>query len=114
MTDVNGDPPCPEPFGKVRTARVEGHGALRHFVLVRTAAVAVAAAVILGLVALPANAAPTTQVTATVTVNVRAEPSTTARIIGGLFRGQTVTEISKIRGWSKIKFAGPPGWPAGT
>ena len=102
----------PEPLGQLRSAPVERRGAFRLAIVVRTAAVALAAAVLLGLVALPANAAPTTQVTATVTVNVRAEPSTTARIIGGLFRGQTVTETSKIRGWSKIKFAGASAWVA--
>ena len=91
---------------------VEGHRGIRYAVLARTAAVALAAAVLLGLVALPATAAVTVQVTATTNVNVRAEPSTTARIIGGLYRGQTVTEIGKIRGWSKIRFSGSSAWVA--
>jgi len=80
--------------------------------LARIAAVALAAALLLGLVALPASATPSVQVTATTNVNVRAEPSTSARIVGGLYRGQTVTEIGKIRGWSKIKFAGASAWVA--
>jgi uncharacterized protein YgiM (DUF1202 family) len=96
----------------MRPEPVEGRGSIRSAVLSRTAAIALAAAVLLGLVALPASAAPTVQVTATVNVNVRAEPSTTARVIGGLYRGQTVTEISKIRGWSKIKFSGSSAWVA--
>jgi uncharacterized protein YgiM (DUF1202 family) len=95
---------CPEP--------VEGHRGARSAFLTRMAAVALAAAVLLGLVALPATAAPSVQVTATTNVNVRAEPSTTARVVGGLYRGQTVTEISKIRGWSKIKFSGSSAWVA--
>ena len=80
--------------------------------LARIAAVALAAAVFLGLLALPGSAAASVRVTATTNVNVRAEPSTSARIVGGLYRGQTVTEISKIRGWSKIKFAGSSAWVA--
>ena len=96
----------------MRAEPVEGRRGSRFAVLARTAAVALAAAVVLGLVALPASAAPTVQVTATVNVNVRAEPSTTARIVGGLYRGQTVTETSKIRGWTKIKFAGSSAWVA--
>ena len=80
--------------------------------LSRVAAVVLAAAVLLGLMALPATAAPSVQVTATTNVNVRAEPSTSARIIGGLHRGQTVTEIGRTRDWSKIKFAGSVAWVA--
>jgi uncharacterized protein YgiM (DUF1202 family) len=84
----------------------------RQAVLARIAAVALAAAVLLGFVALPAGAAASVQVTATTNVNVRAEPSTTARVVGGLYRGQTVTETGKIRGWSKIKFGGSSAWVA--
>ncbi len=91
---------------------VEGRRGARVAVLARSVAVAVAAAVVMGLVALPATAAPTVQVTATTNVNVRAEPSTTARIVGGLYRGQTVTEISRVRGWSRIKFSGSAAWVA--
>ena len=96
----------------MRAEPVEGRRGARFAILARTVAVALAAAVVLGLVALPATAAPTVQVTATANVNVRAEPSTTARIVGGLYRGQTVTETSRIRGWSKIKFAGSSAWVA--
>ena len=89
-----------------------GRPDIRFALLARLVAVAVAATVLLGLVGLPASAAPTVQVTATTNVNVRAEPSTSARIIGGLHRGQTVTEISKAQGGSKIKFAGSVAWVA--
>jgi uncharacterized protein YgiM (DUF1202 family) len=78
----------------------------------RTAAIALSAVVLLGLVALPATAAPSVQVTATTNVNVRAEPSTSARIIGGLYRGQTVTEVSRSGSWSKIRFSGSYAWVA--
>ena len=91
---------------------VDGRRRARVAVLGRLAAVAVAAAVVLGLVALPATAAPTVQVTATANLNVRAEPSTAARIVGGLYRGQTVTEISRVPGWSKIRFAASSAWVA--
>ena len=46
------------------------------------------------------------QVTATVGVNIRSGPSTSAKIIGGLYRGQTVTAVSKANGWTKVRFAG--------
>jgi uncharacterized protein YgiM (DUF1202 family) len=91
---------------------VEGPRGIRYAFLARTAAVALAAAVLLGLVALPATAAAAVQVTATTNVNIRSQPSTTSPVIGGLYRGQTVTEISKIRGWSKIKFSGSFAWVA--
>ena len=91
---------------------VEGRRVARFALIARMAAAALAAAVLLGLVALPATAAPTYQVTATTNVNVRAQPSTTARIIGGLHRGQTVTEIGRINGWTKIRFAGSAAWVA--
>jgi uncharacterized protein YgiM (DUF1202 family) len=67
---------------------------------------------ITALAALPAAAAPSVEVTATTNVNVRAEPSTTARVVGGLYRGQTVTELSRVRGWSKIKFSRSSAWVA--
>ena len=84
----------------------------RQAVLARVAAVALAATVLLGLMAMPASAASSVQVTATTNVNVRAEPSTSARILGGLYRGQTVTEIGRTGGWSKIRFAGSSAWVA--
>jgi uncharacterized protein YgiM (DUF1202 family) len=47
-----------------------------------------------------------TQVTATVGVNIRSGPSTSSRIVGGLYRGQTVTAVSNANGWTKVRFAG--------
>ena len=76
------------------------------------AAVVLAAAVLLGLVALPATAAPATPVTATVNLNIRSGPSTSAAIVGGLEPGQTVTETGRTSGWSKIVFAGRSAWVA--
>ncbi len=52
---------------------------------------------------LPAQAA-TTQLTATENLNVRANASTSSKIIGGLSRGQTVTGIGTTKDWTKIKF----------
>lgn len=77
-----------------------------------TAAVLVASAVLLGLVALPAGAAPTTQVTATVNLNIRSQPSTSAAVVGSLEPGQTVTETGRVRGWSKITVARRSAWVA--
>jgi uncharacterized protein YgiM (DUF1202 family) len=57
------------------------------------------------LVATPATAA-TTQVTATAGVNIRSGPSTSTKVVGGLYRGQTVTALSSANGWTKIRFAG--------
>ena len=73
----------------------------------RATVVALATAGLLAatLVATPAIAA-TTQVTATAGVNIRSGPSTSAKIVGGLYRGQTVTAISNAGGWTKIRFAG--------
>ncbi len=71
----------------------------------RAAAVAVAIALTFGLIA-PAAQAATAQMTATENVNVRSGPSTGTKIIGGLYRGQTVTAVSSAKGWTKIKFAG--------
>jgi uncharacterized protein YgiM (DUF1202 family) len=50
----------------------------------------------------PAHAA--TEMTATENVNVRVAPKTTADIVGGLYRGQTVKAVSSIKGWTKISF----------
>ncbi len=73
----------------------------------RATVVALATAGLLGatLVAAPATAA-TTQVTATAGVNIRSGPSTSSKIIGGLYRGQTVTAVGTANGWTKIKFSG--------
>ena len=81
--------------------------------LARTsAAVVLAAAVLLGLVALPATAAPSTQVTATVNLNIRSAASTSATVVGGLQPGQTVTETGRVGNWSKITFARGSAWVA--
>ena len=55
--------------------------------------------------AVPATAADK-QVTAIAGVNIRSGPSTSTRIVGGLYRGQTVTAISTSAGWTKIRFGG--------
>ena len=69
------------------------------------AATLLAVVVILGLLSAQ-TASATTQMTATVGVNIRSGPSTDAAVIGGLYRGQTITAISSSKGWTKIKFAG--------
>jgi uncharacterized protein YgiM (DUF1202 family) len=51
------------------------------------------------------EAGATTQMTATVGVNIRSGAGTDAGILGGLYRGQTVTTISSSGGWTKIKYA---------
>jgi uncharacterized protein YgiM (DUF1202 family) len=71
----------------------------------RVAAVALAIALTVGLMA-PAAHAATTKMTATENVNVRSGPSTKHKIVGGLYRGQTVTAVSKANGWTKINFDG--------
>jgi uncharacterized protein YgiM (DUF1202 family) len=73
---------------------------------------ALAAGLLIGLLGAPAASAATTQVTATVNVNVRAKPSTSSQVIGGLHRGQTATAIGQDSGWTKIKFSGDSGWVA--
>jgi uncharacterized protein YgiM (DUF1202 family) len=57
-----------------------------------------------------ANAA--TQMTATVGVNIRSGASTQSSILGGLYRGQTVTAITSSGGWTKITFAGSTAYVA--
>ena len=69
------------------------------------AALILAGLLTMTLSALPATAAPT-QVTATAGVNIRSGPSTSSWIVGGLYRGQTVTAISTSGGWTKIRFGG--------
>jgi uncharacterized protein YgiM (DUF1202 family) len=77
----------------------------RTVIKVRAAAALVAIAVILSLM-WPQTASATTQMTATVGVNIRSGPSTNTDILGGLFRGQTVTAISSSRRWTKINYDG--------
>jgi uncharacterized protein YgiM (DUF1202 family) len=83
---------------------VEGLMMRRTVITVRAAALLVVA-VILGLLSAQMASA-TTQMTATVGVNIRSGPSTDAAILGGLYRGQTITALSTSQGWTKIKFAG--------
>ncbi|HEY0238342.1 MAG TPA: SH3 domain-containing protein [Friedmanniella sp.] len=50
------------------------------------------------------TATASTPVTATTEVNVRAKPSTSAKILGTLHRGQTVKARSDSDGWTKITY----------
>ncbi|HMI34191.1 MAG TPA: SH3 domain-containing protein [Propionibacteriaceae bacterium] len=78
---------------------------------VRAAATLLALGVILSLM-WPQTASATTQMTATVGLNIRSGPSTTTDILGGLFRGQTVTAISSSQGWTKISYDGSTAYVA--
>jgi uncharacterized protein YgiM (DUF1202 family) len=78
---------------------------------VRALAALVSVGVMLSLLA-PQAANAATQVTATVGVNIRSGPSTSSRILGGLYRGQIVTAIRSSHGWTKIEFAGSIGYVA--
>lgn len=70
---------------------------------VRLATLIVAASgLIAGIGGLPALA--DTSMTATTGVNIRSSPSTSAKIIGGLYRGQTVTAVNTSGSWTKIRF----------
>jgi uncharacterized protein YgiM (DUF1202 family) len=75
------------------------------------AAVLVLTALLLGLFSVRPAAADT-QMTATVGVNIRSGPSTSNPIVGGLYRGQTVTAISSANGWTKIRFMGGSAYVA--
>jgi uncharacterized protein YgiM (DUF1202 family) len=77
----------------------------RTVIKVRAAAALLSVGVALSLM-WPQTASATTQMTATVGVNIRSGPSTQTDILGGLFRGQTVTAISSSQGWTKIKYDG--------
>jgi uncharacterized protein YgiM (DUF1202 family) len=50
------------------------------------------------------TATASTPVTATTELNVRAKPSTSAKIVGALHRGQTVKASSDSDGWTKITY----------
>ncbi len=52
------------------------------------------------------TATASTPVTATTELNVRAKPSTSAKIVGSLHRGQTVKASSETNGWTKITYKG--------
>jgi uncharacterized protein YgiM (DUF1202 family) len=73
---------------------------------------ALAIGLLIGLLGAPAASAATTQVTATTNVNVRAKPSTSSQVVGGLYRGQTATAVGQVRGWTKIKYASSTVWVA--
>jgi len=69
---------------------------------------AAAAVVVLGVILSPMwtqSASATAQMTATVGLNIRSGASTKTAILGGLYRGKTVSAISSADGWTKIKFA---------
>jgi uncharacterized protein YgiM (DUF1202 family) len=51
-----------------------------------------------------------TSVTATTAVNVRSAATTSSKIIGGLYRGQTVTAVSTTGSWTKIKYSSGTGY----
>jgi uncharacterized protein YgiM (DUF1202 family) len=55
-----------------------------------------------------------TEMTATENLNVRVAPKTTADIVGGLYRGQTVKAVGSTMGWTKISFGGTTAYVAST
>ena len=83
----------------------------RTLIKLRAAAALVELGVILSLT-WPQAAGATTQMTATVGVNIRSGASTQSSILGGLYRGQTVTAISSAAGWTKITFRGSTAYVA--
>ena len=83
----------------------------RTLIKLRAAAALVALGVILSLM-WPQAAGATTQMTATVGVNIRSGASTQSSILGALYRGQTVTAISSAAGWTKITFRGSTAYVA--
>ena len=83
----------------------------RTLIKLRAAAALVALGVILSLMWSQAAGA-TTQMTATVGVNIRSGASTQSSILGALYRGQTVTAISSAAGWTKITFRGSTAYVA--
>jgi uncharacterized protein YgiM (DUF1202 family) len=85
---------------------------VRTALLTRLLGAILSVGLLIGLLGAPAASAATTQVTATVNVNVRAKPSTTSQVVGGLYRGQTATAVEEVQGWTKIKFSGSVAWVA--
>jgi uncharacterized protein YgiM (DUF1202 family) len=83
----------------------------RTAIKVRAAGAVLALGVILSLM-WSQTASATTQMTATVGVNIRSGPSTSTDVLGGLFRGQTVTAISSSQGWTKISYDGSTAYVA--
>src|SRR5829696_493808 len=84
----------------------------RTVIKVRAAAALLVLGVILGLMWPQTASAATTQMTAAVGLNIRSGPSTSSAILGGLYRGQTVSAISSSQGWTKITFAGSTAYVA--
>ena len=83
----------------------------RTVIKVRAAAALLSVGVILSLM-WPQTASATTQMTATVGVNIRSGASTQTDILGGLYRGQIVTAISSAQGWTKINYDGSTAYIA--
>jgi uncharacterized protein YgiM (DUF1202 family) len=83
----------------------------RIVIKVRAVAVLVAVGMLWTLMS-PSSASATTQMIATVGVNIRSGASTNTTILGGLYRGQTITAITSSQGWTKIKFAGSTAYVA--
>lgn len=71
--------------------------------------IAASAGLIVGLTGTPVAWADST-VTATEGVNIRSGPSTSKSIIGGLYRGQTITAVKTKSGWTKVRFDGDTGY----
>ncbi len=72
-------------------------------------ALAISAGVVVALVGMqPAEAG--WQATATEGVNIRSGPSTSKSIVGGLYRGGTITALSTGSGWTKVRFNGDVGY----
>lgn len=77
----------------------------------RRAVVVASAVALTGLITGVADAAVAdTSMTATTGVNVRSAPTTTAKIVGSLHRGQTVTAVSSSGSWTKIKYGAGSGY----
>jgi uncharacterized protein YgiM (DUF1202 family) len=58
------------------------------------------------------TATASTPVTSTTELNVRAKPTTKAKIVGSLHRGQTVKAKSDSNGWTKITYKGKTAYVA--
>jgi len=83
----------------------------RILIKMRALAALVAVGVLFSLLS-PQAANAAIQMTATVGVNIRSGPSTQSKILGGLYRGQTVTAISSSQHWTKIKYGGSTAYVA--
>lgn len=98
--------PYPPPSRRSGKSVEEENAVRTHLRAVRSmTAVVAAAGLVSGLTGMQ-TAAADVQMTATEAVNVRSGPSTSKGIVGGLYRGQTVTVVSNTGSWTKIKFSG--------